>query len=101
LSLQVVCSNDDYWPLPWYFRALPRVGWWDHIGEGFVPTGVILASPEFEPGLLKKMYEMPPPGERMLYVPLFDRPMFLRPGKELRGYIRLDLRDAMLSGKSQ
>jgi hypothetical protein len=37
----------------------------------------------------------------MLYVPLFDRPMFLRPGKELRGYIRLDLRDAMLSGKSQ
>jgi uncharacterized protein (TIGR03663 family) len=98
-SIQVVCSGGDYWPLPWYFRALPRVGWWDHLGEGFVPTGVILASPEFEPGLMKRIYETPPPGERALYVPLFDRPMFLRPGKELRGYIRLDLRDATLNGK--
>ncbi len=99
LPLQVVCSGDDYWPLPWYFRALPRVGWWNDVGEAFVPTGVILASPEFEPALLKKMYETPAPGERKLYVPLFDRPMFLRPGKELRGYIALDLRNAM--GKPQ
>ncbi|HEX7572299.1 MAG TPA: flippase activity-associated protein Agl23 [Bacteroidota bacterium] len=101
LPLQVVSSGDDYWPLPWYLRALPRVGWWNDVGEAFVPTGVILASPEFEPALLKKMYETPPPGERKLYVPLFDRPMFLRPGKELRGYIALDLLNAMQTGKPQ
>jgi uncharacterized protein (TIGR03663 family) len=93
--LQVVCSGDDYWPLPWYLRALPHVGWWSGVGEGFVPTSVILASPEFEPALLKRIYDAAPPGERNLYVPLFDRPMFLRPGKELRGYVTLDLWNAM------
>jgi hypothetical protein len=99
-AIQVVCGGDDYWPLPWYLRALPRVGWWSDLGEGFVPTDVILASPEFEPALLKRMYDMPPPGERRLYVPLFDRAMFLRPGKELRGYVTLDLRNAVLEEKS-
>ena len=99
LPLQVVSSGDDYWPLPWYLRALPQVGWWNDVGEAFVPTGVILASPEFEPALLKRIYEAPAPGERRLYVPLFDRSMFLRPGKEMRGYIALDLRDAMLKEK--
>ena len=100
LPLQVVSSGDDYWPLPWYLRGLPHVGWWSALGEGFVPTGVILASPEFEPALLKRMYDAPPPGERNLYVPLFDRPMFLRPGRELRGYLTLDLRNALLREKS-
>ena len=98
--LQVVCSGDDYWPLPWYLRSLPHVGWWSDVGDAFVPTDVILASPEFEPALLKRIYETPPPGERKLYVPLFDRPMFLRPGEELRGYITLDLRNARLKERS-
>jgi hypothetical protein len=95
-SLQVVCGGNDYWPLPWYFRTLPHVGWWGGVGEGFVPTGVILASPEFESAVLNSAYETPPPGARLLYVPLFDRAMLLRPGIELRGYITLDLRNAML-----
>ena len=99
-SLQVLCSGDDYWPLPWYLRALPHVGWWSSVRDDFVPTGVMLASPEFEPALLTRMYETPPPGERPLYVPLFDRAMFLRPGKELRGYITLDLRNAVLKERS-
>jgi hypothetical protein len=94
VPVQVVAQGDDYWPLPWYFRTLPRVGWWSEVGEGFVPTGVMLASPECEPALLKAMYETPPPGERNLYLPLFNRPMFLRPGKEIRGYITLSLRDS-------
>jgi uncharacterized protein (TIGR03663 family) len=100
-TLQVVCGGDDYWPLPWYLRALPHVGWWSEVGEAFVPTAVILASPEFEPALLKRLYETPPPGARVLYVPLFDRAVFLRPGKELRGYITLDLRNAMLEEQSR
>jgi uncharacterized protein (TIGR03663 family) len=99
-AVQVVCGGDDYWPLPWYLRALPHVGWWSGLREGFVPTGVILASPEFEPALLKRIYDTPPPGEKELYVPLFDRAMFLRPGKELRGYVTLNLRNAMPEEKS-
>lgn len=92
-TVQVICPGDDYWPLPWYLRTLPNVGWWNGVGEDFVPTGVILVSPEVEPVLLPGLYEKPSPGQRHLYVPLFSRPMFLRPGKEIRGYITLELRD--------
>jgi uncharacterized protein (TIGR03663 family) len=92
-AVQVIFPGDDYWPLPWYLRSLPKVGWWRDMREDFVPTGIILGSPELEPALLARLYEKPPPGQRPLYVPLFDRPVFLRPGKEVRGYVRLDLRD--------
>jgi predicted membrane-bound mannosyltransferase len=91
MPLQVVCPGDDYWPLPWYLRSLPNVGWWNAVAEDFVPTRVILASPEVEPALLLRLYERPSPGQRRLYVSLFDRPMFLRPGREIRGYVALDL----------
>ena len=91
--VQVVCPGDDYWPLPWYLRTLPDVGWWHGIEEDFVPTSVILVSPEVEPALLRRVYEDRSPGQRHLYVPLFSRPMFLRPGKEIRGYTTLELRD--------
>lgn len=91
MPVQVVCPGDDYWPLPWYLRSLPNVGWWNAVAEDFVPTRVILASPEVEPALLLRLYERPSPGQRRLYVSLFDRPMFLRPGREIRGYVALDL----------
>jgi uncharacterized protein (TIGR03663 family) len=93
--VQVVSPGDDYWPLPWNLRALPRVGWWNAITDDFALAPVILAAPEVEPTLMRLIYETPPPGERLLYIPLFDRPMFLRPGKEIRGYIRLDLQEKL------
>jgi hypothetical protein len=40
-----------------------------------------------EPGLLHKFYEVPPPGQRELYVPMFDRYTELRPSVEVRGYV--------------
>lgn len=89
--VQVVVADDQYWPLPWYLRRLPRVGWWNNVTEEFVPTPVILFSPDREEALLKRLYETPAPGERPLYVPLFDRPMLLRPGCEIRGVVTLDL----------
>ena len=92
VPVQVVCSGSDYWPLPWYLRLLPRVGWWSGVDSAFVPAPVILVSPDLESALVARIYDVPPPGKRDLYVPLFDRPMFIRPGKEIRGYIRLDLR---------
>lgn len=91
MPIQVVCPEDDYWPLPWYLRSLPRVGWWRGIGDDMSMTPVILASADLESELLKKLYESPPPGERHLYVPLFGTRMDLRPGKEIRGYVRLDV----------
>jgi uncharacterized protein (TIGR03663 family) len=100
LVVQVVCPGDDYWPLPWYLRALPDVGWWNSVAEEFVATPVILASPDVEPELMERLYDAPPPGERPLYIPLFDRPMYLRPGRELRGYIRLDLHEKLLKERA-
>lgn len=93
--VQVIAGGDDYWPLPWYLRGLPRVGWWSEAGEGFAPAPIILVTPDDEPALLTRLYEFPPPGSRNLYVPFFDRPMFLRPGKEMRGYVTLDLQNRL------
>jgi uncharacterized protein (TIGR03663 family) len=91
MPIQVICTGDDYWPLPWYLRSFSRVGWWSSVQQDLVPTPVILASPDVESALLIRLYESPPPGERSLYVPLFDRRMDLRPGIEIRGYVRHDV----------
>jgi uncharacterized protein (TIGR03663 family) len=91
MPVQVICPEDDYWPLPWYLRSLTKVGYWNIVSAELTPTSVILASPEVEEALLKTLYESPPPGERGLYVPLFATRMDLRPGKEIRGYVRHDV----------
>lgn len=100
MPVQVVCPGDDYWPLPWYLRSLPHTGWWSGLDKDFTPTPVILASPDMESALLKRLYEAPPPGERPLYVPLFAGRMELRPGKEIRGYVRYDVWERYLSKRS-
>jgi predicted membrane-bound mannosyltransferase len=40
----------DYWPLPWYFRRLERVGWYNQVPPD-PRAPVIIASPSFEPAL--------------------------------------------------
>ncbi|UCC22437.1 MAG: hypothetical protein JSW23_11780, partial [Planctomycetota bacterium] len=55
---------------------------------------VIIASPDVEPALLKKLYELPPPGQKHLYVPLFNSYTELRPRVELRGLVTKDLWDS-------
>ncbi len=94
IYIQVICPASDYWPLPWYLRSFPNTGWWNDVDENIPAAPVIIASPSVEPALLKKLYELPPPGEKNLYVPLFDTYMELRPQVELRGYVRKDLWDS-------
>jgi len=93
LYIQVICPDDDYWPLPWYWRALTNIGWWKELDEKISAAPLIIASPKIEPALMRKLYELPPPGQRHLYVPLFDAYSELRPQIELRGYVRKDLWD--------
>ncbi len=95
VPIQVIVSGDEYWPLPWYLRRLPRVGWWHAVGEDFAPTPLMLVSPDLEEDLVARLYGARRPGEQPLYVPLFTRPMYLRPGKEIRGYVTLDLWNRM------
>ncbi len=96
LYMQVICPGDDYWPLPWYLRAFRNIGWWNQVDEGVAAAPLILASPKVEPALLRRLYELPPPGQRHLYVPLFNNTyMELRPRVELRGYVRKEWWDRL------
>jgi uncharacterized protein (TIGR03663 family) len=93
LPVQVI-SRENLWPLPWYLRGFSRVGWWNGVSEQAEDAPVIVVTPDMEPALVRKLYDVPPPGERELYVSLFDRPVELRPQVELRGYARMSLWDA-------
>ena len=85
IYIQVICPAGDYWPLPWYLRSFPNVGWWSDVDENIPSFPVIIASPSVVPALMRKLYQLPPPGKKTLYVPLFDSYIELRPGVELRG----------------
>jgi uncharacterized protein (TIGR03663 family) len=90
MPIQVI-SGQNMWPLPWYFRDFPRIEWWRRLGPGFRPADVILVTTDLEPALAHEIYEVPPPGKRELYLPIFDRLVELRPNVELRGYVRASL----------
>jgi hypothetical protein len=90
LPVQII-SRQNLWPLPWYLRGFSRVAWWNGVSERAANAPVILVTPDMEPALVRKLYDLPPPGERELYVSLFERPVALRPGVELRGYVAMTL----------
>jgi uncharacterized protein (TIGR03663 family) len=94
LPLQVI-SRENLWPLPWYLRGFSRVAWWNGVSETAPSAPVILVTPDMEPALVRKLYDLPPPGERELYMSLFERPVSLRPGVELRGYAAATLWEDM------
>jgi len=93
MRVQVV-SRENLWPLPWYLRSFSHVEWWRGVVDEMQPASVILASPDMETALAHRLYETPPPGERPLYVSMFRREIDLRPGVELRGYVKQSLWDA-------
>jgi uncharacterized protein (TIGR03663 family) len=93
MYIQVICPKDDCWPLPWYLRSFEGVGYWNEVDMSAPSAELIIAKPEVEPTLLKKLYNKPPPGQKKLYIPLFDDYTQLRPGVELRGYITKELSD--------
>ena len=94
MRIDVICPGGDYWPLPWYLRQFPNVGWWTEVDMNSQPAPVILISPALEADLAVKLYELPPPGQRELYMPLFDDYVELRPTVEIRGYVVKPLFDA-------
>jgi len=99
LHMQVICPDNDYWPLPWYLRQFPNIGWWREVDENAPAAQLVIAAPQFEPALMRKFYELPPPGQKYLYVPLFEAYTELRPQIELRGYVRKDLWDRLQASK--
>ncbi|MBA7652326.1 MAG: TIGR03663 family protein [Calditrichaeota bacterium] len=101
LAVEVICPGDDYWPLPWYLRSFPNAGWWNMVDDDVPAAPIIIASPSVEKALVRKLYELPAPGEINLYVPLFSTYMELRPQVELRGYVVKDLWDRFQQYQAQ
>ncbi len=85
MPVQIV-SRQNLWPLPWYLRRLTGLQWWNGVSDTAPSAPVILATPDMEPALIRKLYDLPPPGQRDLYMTMFDRYVELRPQVELRGY---------------
>ena len=91
MYIQVICTDNDYWPLPWYLRSFNNVGWWDKVDYKTPAAPIIIATSDLEKDILKLLYEVPPAGKRDLYVPLFDRDMYLRPNVKLLGFVKQEL----------
>lgn len=117
MHIQVICPDDDYWPLPWYLRDFSRVGWFNAVGElapedldapvrgGAVvpsaprgpPAPLIITQPQIEEEVLEYVYEKQLPGEPHL-VQLFEKQegvdWQLRLNVPLLVIVRQDLWDA-------
>jgi uncharacterized protein (TIGR03663 family) len=92
LPVQIV-SRENLWPLPWYLRRFTGVRWWNGVSATAPNAPVILATPDMEPAIQSKLYEQPPPGQREMYMNLFEQYIELRPRVEIRGYIAKPLWD--------
>jgi len=90
-----IFTRENLWPLPWYLRRYSKVRWWNGVSDTAPLASVILATPDMEPALVHRMYQVPPPGQREMYVNMFDREMDLRPRVELRGYVAKSLWDEL------
>jgi hypothetical protein len=97
VPIEVICPDDDFWPLPWYLRDLQHVGYYRQVPGQSTPL-VIIVDPKVKPALIKKLFETLPPGERYLYAELLpeDEPRGwrLRRNYFLQAYVRSDLWDA-------
>ena len=92
-SILVAAPGMDYWPLPWYFRDLPCVGYASGIPDRVGP--LVLISDKLEGALQHKIYEETPREQRRMYLYLLDDPYYIwfRPGVKLMGFVRKDLWD--------
>jgi uncharacterized protein (TIGR03663 family) len=90
-----IFTHENLWPLPWYLRRYSNVHWWNGVSDTAPLAPVILATPDMEPALLHRIYEVPPPGQREMYVNMFGREVDLRPRVEVRGYVAKSLWDEL------
>lgn len=85
MFIQVIAPGHDYWPLPWYLRDFTRVAYTDTADWRLPNPELVLCYAPSKPQVLRKLYESPLPGQRQLYVPLFNDALYLRPGVEWKG----------------
>lgn len=100
IPIDVICREDDYWPLPWYLRSFKEIRWSNEVVNDAASAPLIIISPAVEADLTNKLYELTPLQERQMYLCLFDKPYYvwLRPQVKLLGFVRKDLWDLCHKG---
>jgi len=94
LLIEVDCTGHNYWPLPWYLRSYKTTAWYGQVNDHTAKPDIVIASADLKDEILHKLYRVPPPGERGMYVPLFDTATkSLMPGVELIGLVSKRLYD--------
>jgi uncharacterized protein (TIGR03663 family) len=89
--MTVKIVGTEYWPLPWYLRDMPNVGYWrDALPDADLEAPIIIAAAEQQDALDAKLN-----GE---YFVDFKG---LRPGVILLVYIQQDLWDAYMESRSR
>jgi len=96
LKIQVICTGNDYWPLPWYLRRLDQdaIAWRARLDAVERLAPMVVISPEFEGAMSEMIYdERIPLEEIQMYRPIFEPPyyMWLRPAVKIKGFARNDL----------
>lgn len=87
IHINVFRFDGDYWPLPWYLRRYPNVGYWPNFPDS-PDADVILTAPEIAGALqprLKQEYQVEMNG--------------LRPGVLMPTFIRKELWDAFMANR--
>lgn len=97
MPIEVIFPDGDYWPLPWYLRGY-HVGYYSEVDMETKPAPLILIDPSLESELMKKLYELPPPGQKEMYMRLFyqngkTQYLELRPGVPVQGFVAKSLWD--------
>jgi len=94
--ISVIAKDSDYWPLPWYLRKFKNIAWNNNVTNSVYKFPIIIATPNFEDEIIHILFTIPPPGEKNLYIPMFDKYFTIRPSVEIRGYVQKDFYDYYL-----
>lgn len=89
LVIAVVGEGGDYWPLPWYLRHYPNVGYWNTPPEK-LDADIVIASARFGPVLMERLG----PGYHA-------ETGALRPNAILGVFVKTPLWDAFMAGRSK
>jgi hypothetical protein len=47
MLMKVMAPEEDYWPLPWYFRGFKKIGWYEEVPDDpFAPVMIVAAKLE-------------------------------------------------------
>lgn len=99
LHIEVIVPENGYWPLPWYLRHFNRVGWFSAVDLDTPAAPLIVCAPELSSELVVKLFDIPPPGNRQLYIPLLEYDPEIRPGTSVSLLLRKDYYDRYMAGK--